>query len=89
MATTKTLRNNRRNRAKRKLRREQYLRDRMQETQFPLAESLANELGDIAPGTMLTMREFQRCLYRIADIRAGRVKKSTRNERLGMLRTET
>jgi hypothetical protein len=61
----------------------------MKEPQFPLAESLANELGDIEPGTPITMREFQRCLFRIADIRAGKIKKSTLNERLGRVGTES
>ena len=84
MELTKTQRHNRRKRAVRQRKINQYLIDRQKETQFPLAKSLADELGDIAPGTMITMREFQCCLYRLAEIRAGRVKKSTRNERLGI-----
>jgi hypothetical protein len=89
MTLTKSQRHNRRNRAKRKMKREQYLIDRMKEQQFPLAECLANELGDIEAGTPITMREFQRCLYRIADIRAGRVKRPTRNEKLERLGTDS
>jgi hypothetical protein len=69
-----------RQRAKRRLKREKYMKDREKLPQFPLAESLANELGDIAPNTMLTMPEFKRCLWRLADIRAGKVRRSTRNE---------
>jgi hypothetical protein len=42
---------------------------------FPLAKSLANELGDVPAGTPVTMAMFQRCLYRLADIRSGRVKR--------------
>jgi hypothetical protein len=61
----------------------------MKEPQFPLAKSIADELGDIPAGTMLTLPEFQRCLWRLADIRAGRVKKSNRNEKWERLRTET
>jgi hypothetical protein len=75
MNPTKSQRHNRRKRADRKKRREQYVLDRMKEPQFPLAKSIADELGDIEPGTPITMREFQRCLFRIADIRAGRVKR--------------
>jgi len=43
---------------------------------FPLSEELANQLGDIAPGTMITMPEFKRCLWRLADIRSGKVKRA-------------
>ena len=46
---------------------------------FPLAESLARELGDVPAGTPITMAMFQRCLYRLADIRSGRVKKPTQS----------
>jgi len=81
---SKTQRDNRRKRAKRKIKTEQYLRDRQKEPMFPIEESLANELGDVAPGTMITMREYKRCCLRIAAIRSGTVKKSTRNERLGI-----
>jgi hypothetical protein len=69
-----------RQRAKRRLRIEKYMRDREKLPMFPLAKSIADELGDIREGTLITMPEFQRCLYRIADIRAGKVRKSTRNE---------
>jgi hypothetical protein len=44
---------------------------------FPLAKSLADELGDVPAGTPVTMAMFQRCLYRLADLRSGRVKKPT------------
>jgi hypothetical protein len=46
---------------------------------FPLAKSLADELGDVPEGTPVTMAMFQRCLYRLADIRSGRVKKPTQS----------
>ncbi len=46
---------------------------------FPLAKSLADELGDVPAGTPVTMAMFQRCLYRLADIRSGRVKKPTQS----------
>jgi len=82
MTLTKTQRDNRRKRTKRKIKTEQYLRDRQKEPMFPLSEVLANELGDVAPGTLITMREYKCCCLRIAAIRAGKVKKSTRNERL-------
>jgi len=42
---------------------------------FPLAKSIADELGDGPAGTPVTLAMFQRCLYRLADIRSGRVKK--------------
>jgi hypothetical protein len=89
MEFTKTQRRNRRKRATRQRKINQYLIDREKETQFPLAKSLADELGDIAPGTPVTMKEFQLCLYRLADIRSGKIKKSTRNERLRRLGTES
>jgi len=85
--TVRLTRSQRRNRLRRRARSRrinQYLIDRQKEPMFPLAESLANELGDIAPGTPVTMPEFQRCLYRIAEIRAGKIKRSNRNERLGI-----
>ena len=61
---------------------QEYLIERQKEPMFPIAEKLANELGDIAPGTMITMREFTKCLWRLADIRAGKVQRSTLNEEL-------
>jgi hypothetical protein len=42
---------------------------------FPLAESIATELGDVPPNTPVTLAMFRRCLYRLADIRSGRVKR--------------
>ncbi len=66
----------RHDRRKREKLRKQYLRDRLKEPMFPLAESLANALGDIAPGTPLTAPELQRCLRRVADIRAGKARRS-------------
>ena len=42
---------------------------------FPLAESLARELGDVPEGTPVTMAMFQRVLFRLADLRSGRVQK--------------
>ena len=44
---------------------------------FPLAKAIADELGDVPEGTPVTMAMFQRCLYRLADIRSGRVQKPT------------
>jgi hypothetical protein len=46
---------------------------------FPLAKALADELGDVPPGEPITLAEFQRCLYRLADLRSGRVKKPTQS----------
>jgi len=46
---------------------------------FPLAKSLADELGDVPAGTPVTMAMFQRCLYRLADLRSGRVKRVERD----------
>ena len=80
MQLTRSQRHNRRQRADRKKRREQYMIDREKLPMFPLEKSLADQLGDIEPGTPLTMPEFKRCLWRLADIRAGKVKRSTRNE---------
>jgi hypothetical protein len=40
---------------------------------FPLCESIAIELGDVPPNTPVTLAMFQRCLFRLADIRAGKV----------------
>ena len=42
---------------------------------FPLAKSLADELGDVPVGTEITLAMFRRVLFRLADIRSGRVKK--------------
>jgi hypothetical protein len=42
---------------------------------FPLCESIATELGDVPAGTPVTMAMFQRCLWRLADLRSGRVKR--------------
>ena len=81
MKLTRNQRSNRRR--QRKI--EKYLRDREGEPMFPLSESIANELGDILPGTLLTKDEYERCCERVALIRAGLVRKSTRNERLGRL----
>jgi hypothetical protein len=42
---------------------------------FPLAKSLADELGEPElAGEPITLAEFQRCLFRLADIRSARVK---------------
>jgi hypothetical protein len=46
---------------------------------FPLSADLAEQLGDVPEGTPVTMAMFQRCLYRLADIRSGRVKKPTQS----------
>ena len=42
---------------------------------FPLAESLARELGDVPAGTPITLAMFRRVLFRLADIRSGRTKR--------------
>jgi hypothetical protein len=43
---------------------------------FPLAKSLADELGEPElAGEPITLAEFRRCLFRLADIRSGRVKR--------------
>jgi hypothetical protein len=70
----RTLRRNNLRQAARYQKTQKYLQDRQSETMFPLAKNLADELGDIEAGTPITMSEFQRCLWRLADIRAGRVK---------------
>jgi hypothetical protein len=78
MRLSKQRRNLRRNNARQAARYEKtqkYLIDRQKQPMFPLAEALANELGDIPAGTMITQAEFKRCLWRLADIRAGKVKR--------------
>ena len=42
---------------------------------FPLAESLARELGDVPAGTPITLAMFRRVLFRLADIRSGKLQK--------------
>jgi hypothetical protein len=84
MKLTKSQRHNRRTHAKRQAKIRQYLLDRQKEEMHPLPADIAAGLGDIAPGEMLTAREYLRCLERLAAIRAGGIKKSTRNERLGI-----
>lgn len=44
---------------------------------FPLAKSIADELGDVPAGEPITLAEFRRCLFRLADLRSGRAKKPT------------
>ena len=44
---------------------------------FPLAKSIADELGDVPAGTPVTLAMFRRVLFRLADLRSGRVKKPT------------
>ena len=45
------------------------------EATFPLSADLAEQLGDVPAGTMITMKQFRLVLHRLADIRSGRVKK--------------
>jgi hypothetical protein len=40
---------------------------------FPLAKSLADELGDVPAGTPVTLAMFRRCLFRLADLRSSKV----------------
>jgi hypothetical protein len=80
MGTAQTRKTNRRR--QRKI--AKYLRDREREPQFPLPANIADGLGDLPPGQMVTAREYARCLARLEDILAGRIKRSTRNERLGV-----
>jgi hypothetical protein len=42
---------------------------------FPLAKSLADELGDVPANTPVTLAMFRRCLFRLADLRSGKVQK--------------
>lgn len=42
---------------------------------FPLAKTLADELGDVPAGTEITLAMFRRVLFRLADLRSGRIKK--------------
>jgi hypothetical protein len=42
---------------------------------FPLAKSIADELGDVPAGTPVTMAMFRCCLFRLADLRSGKVHK--------------
>ena len=42
---------------------------------FPLAKSIADELGDVPAGTPVTLAMFQRCLYRLSDLRSGKLSK--------------
>jgi hypothetical protein len=42
---------------------------------FPLAKSLADELGDVPEGTPITLAMFRRVLFRLADLRSGKVHK--------------
>ena len=72
----RTLRRNNLRQAARYEKTQKYLLDRQKLPMFPLSEELANQLGDIAPGTMITMPEFKRCLWRLADIRSGKVKRA-------------
>jgi len=47
--------------------------DTIEEATFPLAKGLAEQLGDVPEGAMITMKQFRLCLWRLADIRSGRV----------------
>ena len=40
---------------------------------FPLAKSLADELGGVPEGTPITLAMFRRVLFRLADLRSGKV----------------
>jgi hypothetical protein len=40
---------------------------------FPLAKCLADELGDVPAGTPITLAMFRRVLFRLADIRSGKI----------------
>jgi hypothetical protein len=89
MFLTKSRHHNRRKHAARQRKMKQYLIDREKEPMFPIPENLANALGDIAPREWITQREYVRCLARLEDIRAGLIKRSTRNERLGISKCQT
>ena len=86
MLLTRIQRHRRRKRATRNRKIKQYLIDRQKDLVCQIPEDLANELGDIDPGTWLTEREYKRCLLRLAAIRAGLIRKSTRNEKFRGLR---
>jgi hypothetical protein len=56
---------------------------------FPLAKSIADELGDVPAGEPITLAEFRRCLWRLADIRSGRVKKPNTAHSADSIQKET
>src|SRR5258707_13740111 len=52
-----------------------YLRERKKELMVPLPTSLADTLGDIRHGTMVTVREWAKCVERASLIEAGVIKR--------------
>ena len=57
---------------------------------FPLAKSLADELGEPElAGEPITLAEFRRCLFRLADIRSGKVQKPNTAHSADSIQKET
>ena len=52
-----------------------YLKDRKKELMVPLPKSLADTLGDIKHGTLVTVREWAICCKRASLIEAGVIKR--------------
>lgn len=52
-----------------------YLKDRKKELMVPLPKSLADTLGDIKHGTLVTIAEWAKCCERASLIEAGVIKR--------------
>ena len=52
-----------------------YLKDRKKELMVPLPKNLADTLGDIRHGTLVTVREWAICCKRASLIEAGVIKR--------------
>ena len=52
-----------------------YLKDRTKELLVPLPKSLADTLGDIKHGTLVTIKEWAKCCERASLIDAGVIKR--------------
>ncbi len=52
-----------------------YLKSRKKELMVPLPKSLADTLGDIRHGTLVTVREWAICVERASLIEAGVIKR--------------
>jgi len=52
-----------------------YLKDRTKELMVPLPKSLADVLGDIRHGELVTIKEWARCCERASLIEAGVIKR--------------
>lgn len=52
-----------------------YMKARKKELMVPLPKSLADALGDIKHGTLVTVREWAKCCERASLIEAGVIKR--------------